>query len=710
MDKKPERFFVPPRRAPRWVGVRLDRSPDWGEVAASAGDVIAEVAPETLVRPARHQLSERAADQGDHDGPAGPSTTLDAVHDLHPERRPNGDNGLPVMLLATVDDESGRSWTASCAAATAATTRSPPVESYEHARAILDGLRHWGRDVAMVFACYSPADRDGLDLPAPCPAAHPLRQARRRRDLGGFAVPAPCSGPSPRATPSCSSSGPSAAADEEFHGSITDVLEDWHLHGDRVRGGAHDRRADERTHTLRDTFARNHIPIGFYAADTEAGRRMLRRAWASRTPSCRCWSSQFTAAAHDLVNPTDIEIADAFGLMTPPSSRRAFDVVIIGAGPAGLAAAVYAASEGLRTLVIEQQAVGGQAGTSSLIRNYPGFSRGVSGAHLAFRAFQQAWSFGAEFLFMRAVVGLELEGDDRVVRAVRRAPRPAPGRGRSPRGVDYRRLDVPELEELIGRGVFYGAAVSEAPSMAGPTGVRRRRRQLGRARRRCTWPSSPSRSPCWSGAPGWRPACRTTSSSQIARHPQHRHVHRAAVVGGGRSTAASPASWSETSTPAGPRSCDAGGCSSSSARDPHTEWLDGTSQRDEWGFLRDRHRRRHGRGPRPRWSPLSFETSVPGVFAVGDVRRGSVKRGRHRGRRRRHRHPAAPPLPGRTRLSAPPPPGSDVHDGRGISSVAGMRCASCWCGRRAGVPGRVSSSSCSRCAPTSTSPGRSRRR
>ena len=86
-----------------------------------------------------------------------------------------------------------------------------------------------------------------------------------------------------------------------------------------------------------------------------------------------------------------------------------YDVVVIGAGPAGLAAAVYAASEGLSTLVIERQAVGGQAGTSSLIRNYPGFSRGVSGAHLAFRSFQQAWSFGAEFLFMREAVGLEAE-------------------------------------------------------------------------------------------------------------------------------------------------------------------------------------------------------------------------------------------------------------------------------------------------------------
>ena len=105
-----------------------------------------------------------------------------------------------------------------------------------------------------------------------------------------------------------------------------------------------------------------------------------------------------------------------------------YDVVIIGAGPAGLAAAVYAASEGLSTLVVERQAVGGQAGTSSLIRNYPGFSRGISGAHLAFRAFQQAWSFGAEFTFMREVVGLEVDGAERVRDAVGRQPWSGAGR------------------------------------------------------------------------------------------------------------------------------------------------------------------------------------------------------------------------------------------------------------------------------------------
>jgi len=116
-----------------------------------------------------------------------------------------------------------------------------------------------------------------------------------------------------------------------------------------------------------------------------------------------------------LVGPTDIEIADAFGLTRTLGADTSFDVVIIGAGPLGPGAAVYAASEGLNTLIVEQEAVGGQAGTSSLIRNYPGFSRVISGAQLACRSFQQAWAFGSDFLFMRSAVGLRAEGDLRIV-------------------------------------------------------------------------------------------------------------------------------------------------------------------------------------------------------------------------------------------------------------------------------------------------------
>src|SRR5262249_33984882 len=167
-----------------------------------------------------------------------------------------------------------------------------------------------------------------------------------------------------------------------------------------------------------------------------------------------------------LASPSNLEIAEAFGLMTPIPEEDIFDVAVIGAGPAGLAAAVYASSEGLRTVVIEREAIGGQAGTSSMIRNYPGFAQGVSGTRLAFAAYQQAWFFGTTFVFMRQPESLAPEGDHYRLGL-------SDGSALASRtvvittGAAYRRLGVPALEGLQGRGVFYGAGVSEGPAMRG---------------------------------------------------------------------------------------------------------------------------------------------------------------------------------------------------------------------------------------------------
>ena len=143
-----------------------------------------------------------------------------------------------------------------------------------------------------------------------------------------------------------------------------------------------------------------------------------------------------------------------------------FDVAVIGAGPAGLSAAVYASSEGLRTVVLEPLAMGGQAGTSSLIRNYLGFPRGISGGRLAANAYQQAWSFGTTFLWSRSLVSITAEADLRVLRlsdgGVLRSRTVVVATG-----AEWRRLGVPAVEALKGRGVFYGAAVSEARAMTG---------------------------------------------------------------------------------------------------------------------------------------------------------------------------------------------------------------------------------------------------
>lgn len=164
-----------------------------------------------------------------------------------------------------------------------------------------------------------------------------------------------------------------------------------------------------------------------------------------------------------LENPSNTQIAEAIGVQTRPAAGL-YDVAVIGAGPAGLAAAVYGASEGLSTVMLEPVAIGGQAGASSDIRNYLGFPTGVSGEDLAVRAYTQAWNFGAEYVYGNPAAGLRAQGRERVVtvaggdevrsRAVIIAT-----------GVSYRRLGIPSLDGLTGVGVFYGAATSEAKAM-----------------------------------------------------------------------------------------------------------------------------------------------------------------------------------------------------------------------------------------------------
>ncbi len=296
-----------------------------------------------------------------------------------------------------------------------------------------------------------------------------------------------------------------------------------------------------------------------------------------------------------------------------------YDVTVIGAGPSGLAAAVYASSEGLSTMVVEQHAVGGQAGTSSLIRNYPGFARGVSGAHLAWRSFQQAWSFGSEYSFLRQVDAVGTDGDLRTVSM-------SDGsvvRTRSvviATGVDYRMLDVPSLERLVGRGVFYGAAVSEAPSMAGTevyvvgggNSAGQAALHLARYARQVTLlVRGPS-------------LAASMSEYLISQLEATRNVairYRTAVMGGheedgclagltlGRPGGGDPHGDGAV------EEVPASGLFVLIGSVPRTSWLPAEVARDEAGFIRT------GQDGR-----LLLETSMEGVFAVGDVRSGSIKR------------------------------------------------------------------------------------
>ncbi len=253
---------------------------------------------------------------------------------------------------------------------------------------------------------------------------------------------------------------PTADPDEAFFGGISELLDLWarRRHSGFEAVQVVGERWSPETHTLRDMLERSSIPAAFHEPGSSVGQRLLRLASAN--------AGLPVAVFHDgrvLVQPSVTDIAMAVGANAGPADARC-DLIIVGAGPAGLAAAVYGASEGLDVLVIDHDTHGGQAGTSSLIRNYLGFPSGISGQDLAARAYRQAYFLGAKFLFGCRAVGLRADGDDRAValddgtdvqgRAVILAT-----------GVEYRRLGVARLERLVGRGVYYGAATSEAPAM-----------------------------------------------------------------------------------------------------------------------------------------------------------------------------------------------------------------------------------------------------
>jgi thioredoxin reductase len=421
---------------------------------------------------------------------------------------------------------------------------------------------------------------------------------------------------------------PASHPDEDFHQSVTQFLGEWRSE----RGGGFEavqvigEQWSPRSEELRDTFSRNGIPLGFYDANSARGRTMLADL-GLESPELPVVVLRFDGQQSALANPSNLEIADAFGLMTPIPDSDVFDVAVVGAGPAGLAAAVYASSEGLRTVVIEREAIGGQAGTSSMIRNYPGFAQGVTGARLAFETYQQAWFFGTTFLFMRQLDGLSRQDDDGYYRL-----HLSDGGTITSRtviiaaGVTYRRLGVPSLEALVGRGVFYGAGVSEAPAMSqqeafvigGGNSAGQAALHLAKWARHVTILV--------------RSQSLTDSMSdylirEVDAAPNVRVRYGVQVVNGTGTDHLESLDLQDRQTGERQR-VPADGLFILIGSEPRTEWLGDGAARDRWGFVLT------GQDvlddPGALWPadrpPLSQETSLPGVFAAGDVRRGSVKR------------------------------------------------------------------------------------
>jgi thioredoxin reductase len=419
---------------------------------------------------------------------------------------------------------------------------------------------------------------------------------------------------------------PVQSPDEDFHQAIAQFLGEWgteqpgSFEAVQVIGEHWSARSQE----LRDTFSRNGIPIGFYDADSDRGRQMLgeNRMESAELPVVMV---RFDGQRSALANPSNLEIAEAFGLTKPIPADDIFDVAVVGAGPAGLAAAVYASSEGLRTVVTEREAIGGQAGTSSMIRNYPGFAQGVSGARLAFAAYQQAWFFGTTFVFMRQPESLSRE-DDHYRLGLSGGSALASRTVVITTGAAYRRLGVPALEELQGRGVFYGAGVSEAPAMRGrKVYVIGGGNSAGQAAMHLSkWAEQVT---LLVRAPSLADSMSDYLIREIDAAPNIEVLYGVQVVDGAGTDRLESLVLEDRPTGTR-RTVPADGLFVLIGAQPHTEWLGTDVARDQWGFILT--------GPdlpgeddvdwqagRP---PLPHETSLPGVFAAGDVRRGSVKR------------------------------------------------------------------------------------
>lgn len=496
-------------------------------------------------------------------------------------------------------------------------------ESRDAAIKVIEDLAVRSQPLALVLAAHDPPKVRGLDVLAAVPTASPApkRALLIRSLVARHGQPFDRSAGKPitralgRGLFDAWVWGPWREGDEEFHASVTDLLRDWAARSQprfetlKLIGDG----SIVETHAIRDAMQRSGVRFTFHEAGGEAAGRLLERAGLGTAdlPAAILFDGRV------LSHPTLSDVTQALGVNVVPDGTE-YDLAILGAGPAGLAAAVYGASEGLRTLLVEATALGGQAGTSSFIRNYLGFPRGLSGTDLTERAFEQAWLFGAEMLIGRRAIGLD---PDQQGRFVIRLDDGADVRSRAvviATGISYRRLELPELERLLGRGVFYGAAMSEAPAMSGqPAAVVGGGNAAGQTALHLAHFAS-SVALIVRGT-----SIEDSMSDYLVRQLDSMpniaiHLHCQVIGAGGEEGLDSIT----VSTPGGREVWPMNGLFILIGAEPRTDWIADVVTRDDRGYLLT-----GSAAQLPgRREPGDFETSTPGVFAVGDVRSGSVKR------------------------------------------------------------------------------------
>jgi thioredoxin reductase (NADPH) len=410
---------------------------------------------------------------------------------------------------------------------------------------------------------------------------------------------------------------PWTSPDEYLHRLITELLLEWRRTDPSARREVTvvcDPTA-ARSHEIRNLLARSGVPHAFLAADSAEGRALLEET--GRAGVAHPVVIVLDGAVLD--DPSNTDLA-RHGYRVPTQLERfEFDVAIVGSGPSGLAAAVYATSEGLDTLVVERGSIGGQAGWSARIRNYLGFPRGISGAELAQRAYQQAWVFGTEFLLTREVRALRSPGDRHVLEI-------SDGTEVTARsvvlamGIEYRRLGLPALDRLINAGVFYGSSPADAQPFTGQhVVIVGAGNSAGQAAVHLSRYAAQVTLVCRGRELG-------ASMSQYLRHEIASRPNIAVRL----RTAIVDAAGEERLERIELRHEDGTAWVPAAAvfiligAHPHGDWLPPEILRDDRGYVVT------DEGIGAAWSlersPLMFETSVPGVFAVGDIRSASVKR------------------------------------------------------------------------------------